>query len=88
MLNQKHNPNVDKISHNMPNKKLSNLFLIMIFIVSYLNKIVQYRFKNLIFYVMASTRLDIYKDQKEKFEKVEKYEFPKIEVKRKSNKKL
>ena len=29
-----------------------------------------YAFKNLIFYVMASTQLDIYKEQKESFEKV------------------
>lgn len=29
-----------------------------------------YAFKNLIFYVTASTQLDIYKDQREKFEKV------------------
>ena len=29
-----------------------------------------YAFKNLIFYVTASTKLDIYKDQKDNFEKV------------------
>ena len=31
---------------------------------------VDYAFKNLIFYVTASTQLDIYKEQKENFEKV------------------
>lgn len=31
---------------------------------------IDYAFKNLIFYVTSSTRLDIYKEQKAKFEKV------------------
>ena len=31
---------------------------------------IDYAFKNLIYYVTASTQLDIYKDQKENFEKV------------------
>ena len=31
---------------------------------------IDYAFKNLIFYVTASTQLDIYKDQKENFKKV------------------
>lgn len=31
---------------------------------------IDYAFKNLIFYVIASTKLDIYKQQKESFEKV------------------
>lgn len=31
---------------------------------------IDYAFKNLIFYVTASTQLDIYKEQKENFEKV------------------
>ena len=31
---------------------------------------IDHAFKNLIYYVTASTRLDIYKDQKENFEKV------------------
>ena len=31
---------------------------------------IDYAFKNLIFYITASTQLDIYKEQKKKFEKV------------------
>ena len=36
VLNQKQVPSVVADSHSMPSKKLSNLFFIMIFIVSYL----------------------------------------------------
>lgn len=35
-----------------------------------INENIEYAFKNLIFYVVASTQLDIYKEQKTKFEKV------------------
>lgn len=35
-----------------------------------INENIEYAFKNLIFYVVASTQLDIYKVQKTKFEKV------------------